>query len=206
MGVQRQRITLNRSNQSAANQELNSIFMNQQLTSRSLLGNLAFIWGLGGFLLLLAFAIYRLTPIAWSAVQQPLTGLQYVLLIGNTLFMAHSEGYKGFQKAYSPRVVSRAFHLRRHATVATALLAPFFCMTYFGAPRKRIIVSWSLTAAIIVLIMIFQRLPSPWRGILDAGVVVGLTWGVTATLIILFQTAKKTRELADPEVAPGVLT
>lgn len=175
--------------------------MNQQSSTQSLIGNVAFIWGLGGFFLLLVYAIYRLAPIAWTAIQEPLTGLQYVLLIGNTLFMAHSEGYKGFQKAYSPRVVSRAFYLRRHATVPLALLAPFFCMTYFGAPRKRVIVSWCLTAAIIVLILIFQRLPSPWRGILDAGVVVGLSWGIIATLIILFRTMAKKSELADPEVS-----
>lgn len=180
--------------------------MNHQTSTRGLLGNAAFIWGLGGFFLLLVFAIYRLTPIAWSAIQQPLTGLQYALLIGNTLFMAHSEGYKGFQKAYSPRVVSRALYLRENATLPLVLLAPFFCMTYFGAPRKRVIVSWCLTIGIIILILIFQRLPSPWRGILDAGVVVGLTWGVTATLIILFSTIAKKRERADPEIEAGLLT
>lgn len=180
--------------------------MNQQSTTRGLLGNVAFLWGLGGFFLLLFFAIYRLAPIAWSAIQQPLSVVQYALLIGNSLFMAHSEGYKGFQKAYSPRVVARAFYLREHATLPLALLAPFFCMTYFGAPRKRVIVSWCLTVAIVVLILIFQRLPSPWRGILDAGVVVGLTWGITATLIILFRTLAKKRDVADPEVAAGLLT
>ena len=174
--------------------------MNQQSSPDKLLGNAAFVWGLGGFFLLLIFAVYRLAPIAWSALQQPLTGLQYALLIGNTLFMAHSEGYKGFQKAYSPRVVSRAFYLRRHATVSLALLAPFFCMTYFGAPRKRVMVSWCLTVAIIILIIIFHRLPSPWRGILDAGVVVGLTWGIIATLMILIGCMTKKFELADPEV------
>lgn len=188
----------------AANYYLN--LMNQQTSTRRLLGQVAFFWGLGGFFLLLFFAIYRLAPIAWSAMQQPLSGLQYALLIGNSLFMAHSEGYKGFQKAYSPRVVSRALYLRENATVPLALLAPFFCMTYFGAPRKRVIVSWCLTIGIIILILIFQRLPSPWRGILDAGVVVGLTWGVTATLIILYRTMANKRDRADPEVMPGLLS
>ena len=66
-----------------------------QVSKNTLLGNIAFCWGLGGFLALLFYAIYRLAPIAWETLQQPLTALQYVVLIVNTLFMAHSEGYKG---------------------------------------------------------------------------------------------------------------
>ena len=176
-----------------------------QVSKNTLLGNIAFCWGLGGFLALLFYAIYRLAPIAWEALQQPLTALQYVVLIVNTLFMAHSEGYKGFQKAYSPRVVARAAYLREKATGLTAVLAPFFCMTYFAAPKRRVMTSWILTCAIIVLILIFQRLPSPWRGILDAGVVVGLSWGIIATLFFSVRYFRAGGTPVDPEVMPGKL-
>ena len=164
------------------------------------LGNVALIWGLGGFLFLLLFAVYRLAPIAWNTVQQPLSALQWVVLIVNSLFMAHSEGYKGFQKAYSPRVVARAQYLRKHATPFLALLAPFFCMTYFAAPRKRILTSWILTVAIIILVIIFQRLPFPWRGILDAGVVIGLSWGIISTGYFAWRVFVGGHAASDPEV------
>lgn len=179
--------------------------MNQNSTSEPWIGGFAFVWGLGGFFLLLIFAVYRLAPIAWEAMQQPLNAIQYALLIGNSLFMAYSEGYKGFQKAYSPRVVARAFYLKRHATLPLAILAPFFCMTFFAAPRKRVMTSWILTIAIIILIILFQKLPSPWRGILDAGVVVGLTWGMVATALVLFRCFSNAGAIADPEVADGFL-
>jgi len=32
------------------------------------------------------------------------------------------------------------------------------------------------TAAIVVLVLLVHRLEQPWRGIVDAGVVTGLTW------------------------------
>lgn len=53
-------------------------------------------------------------------------------------------------------------------------------MGYFHATRRRQIISLSLTAGIIVLILAVHRLAQPWRGIVDAGVVVGLVWGVVS--------------------------
>jgi len=165
-----------------------------------LLGHAAMLWGLGGFLLLLIFAVYRLAPIAWNTLQEPLSALQYLVLVVNCVFMAHSEGYKGFQKAYSPRVVARAEYLREHATPLLTLLAPFFCMTYFAAPRKRLLTSWILTVAIIILVIIVQRLPSPWRGILDAGVVIGLSWGIVSTGYFAWRVFVSGHAASDPEV------
>ena len=176
-----------------------SVNQNSQTTA-PLLGTIALIWGLGGFFCLLLFAIYRLAPIAWNTLQEPLSPLQYVVLVVNSLFMAHSEGYKGFQKAYSPRVVARADYLRKHTTPLLTLLAPFFCMTYFAAPRKRILTSWILTVAIIILIIIFQRLPFPWRGILDAGVVIGLSWGIVSTGYFAWRVFVSGQAASDPEV------
>lgn len=166
------------------------------------LGTIALLWGLGGFLLLLLFAVYRLAPIAWQDITQPLKPWHWGVLIVNTLFMAYSEGYKGFQLAYSPRVVARAWYLKENPKFLWVALAPFFCMAYFHAPKKRIITSWVLTIAIIILIIIFQQIPSPLRGILDFGVVVGLSWGITATLIVAW------RKFFNPDLAlnPEVVT
>jgi hypothetical protein len=51
-------------------------------------------------------------------------------------------------------------------------------MGYFHAAKKRKIVSYSLTSGIVVLILAVHHLAQPWRGIIDAGVVIGLVWGI----------------------------
>jgi hypothetical protein len=67
------------------------------------------------------------------------------------------------------------------------LLAPLFCMGFFNAPRRRIITSILLTLMIVIFIVAIRLLPQPWRGILDAGVVIGLAWGVIATSAFCIQ-------------------
>jgi len=106
----------------------------------------------------------------------------YLLLIANILFMAHAEGYKGFHKSYSPRVVKRAQYLSVHWKPAWVLFAPFFCMGFFHTTKRRQIAAWILTVMIVLLILIFRTFSQPWRGVLDAGVVVGLTLGAFSIL------------------------
>jgi hypothetical protein len=143
---------------------------------------LAVVWGVGGVVLLLVSALVRLTPMAWQAVASGLDRLQWTLLVVFTIWMAWSEGYRGFQKNFSPRVAARARHLAEHPTALRVALAPLFCMAYFGAPRRRTIVTLVLTLAIVGLVVAVRRLSQPWRGIIDAGVVVGLAWGLLTLL------------------------
>lgn len=131
---------------------------------------------------MLAWAVYRLALISFDAFALPWQWYHWLIFVANTLFMAYSEGYRGFQKGYSPRLVARAQELQQNATPFTAALAPLYCMSYFSAPRRRMITAWVVTAIILLLIVIFHHLPQPWRGILDAGVVVGLSWGLLATV------------------------
>jgi len=133
---------------------------------------------MGGVVVLLGTAVVRLSLIAVDAFRHPFDGWQWSLLIAHTAFMAHAEGYKGFQKSYAPRVVARAKHLMHEPTPLRLALAPLFCMGYFHTTRRRLLSTYLLTAAIVVLILIYHDLPQPWRGILDVGVVVGLTWGI----------------------------
>lgn len=148
--------------------------------SPSPLGWFAQIWGVAGVVWLLGSAVFRLAPYALEAVQSDLTGLQWAALAVYVAFMAHAEGYKGFQKQFSPRVVVRARWLRDHPSLLRALLAPLFCMGLFHATRKRLIVSWAITTMVVILIVLVKLLDQPWRGIVDAGVVVGLAWGLVA--------------------------
>ena len=167
-------------------------------------GWIAYLWGLGGFLWLLIYAVARLWPIALDAFSVSLQWWHWVVLIGNTSLMAYAEGFKGFQRGYSPRVVARANYLRQQPGWLNVVLAPFFCMQYYAAPPRRMRVSWLLTVMIIALVLLFHRLPQPWRGILDAGVVVGLSWGTLATVITAWRyrygNAPHTLPAIDPEV------
>lgn len=171
--------------------------------TRTTLGTLGQVWGVVGVLCLLGSAVYRLTPYAIDALSSPLTTVQWVLLVIYVAFMAHAEGYKGFQKQFSPRVVARARWLGDHPTLLRVALAPAFCMGLFHATRKRLIVSWVISAMVITLILLVKLLDQPWRGIVDAGVVVGLTWGIIALLAWLVAGARGRALPVPPDVPEG---
>jgi cytochrome bd-type quinol oxidase subunit 1 len=158
------------------------------------------VWGLGGPLLLLVLAIGRLLPRAIEAHAFEFSWIHWLAFIAILLFMAYSEGYKGFQVSYSPRVAARARYLLSHSTPTRAVLAPLFCMGFFHAPRRRRITAALLVAMIVAFIVILQRVPQPWRGIVDAGVVLGLAWGVVATAILGVKALTAESFEHDPEV------
>ena len=145
------------------------------------------IWGLTGVLLILSSAVYRLTPLAIDAFSYAFTWYHWLTLFLILLFMTYAEGYRGFQKGFSPRVAARALYLKNHPRLLHSLLGPFFCMGFFHASRKRKITSFSVTSGIIVLIILVRFLRQPWRGIIDAGVVVGLAWGLVSLIIFSLQ-------------------
>ena len=176
--------------------------MNSKKTS--MLGRFAATWGVLGVVVLLSWAVYRLSAYAWEAMSGGLSGWQWSILVLNVVFMAWSEGYRGFQRSFSPRVAARAFYLQENATPVTALLAPVFCLGYFKATRRALMIAWVGALAIICLILLVQLLSQPWRGIVDAGVVVGLTWGIASFLAMVVWTFAAGRYIRSPEV-PGVV-
>lgn len=113
-----------------------------------------------------------------------LTTLQWVVLVIWVLFMLVAEGYRGFQKKFSPRTAARIKHLRDHPKALHVILAPLFCMGYFHALRKTRIIAFALTFGIVLLVIMVKFVPQPWRGIIDAGVVLGLTYGIISLLIL----------------------
>ena len=166
---------------------MNTMINQDQAYNDSLAGRLGFAWGVMGVCLILLFAVYRLTHITLDAFEFTLLWYHWLALIVNVVFMAHSEGYKGFQKGFSPRVVARAAYLKSNPKLLYILFAPLFCMGFFHATRRRMITAYVMSLAIVILILIFNQIIQPWRGILDAGVVVGLCWGVISILFYLFQ-------------------
>ncbi|MAS92646.1 MAG: hypothetical protein CMO55_05560 [Verrucomicrobiales bacterium] len=142
------------------------------------MGIIGAVWGFVGVVSLLGFAIFRLAPRAWEALSEPLSTVQWIFLIGFTLFMLVAEGYRGFQKKFSPRTAARVKYLRDHPHPVRVILAPLFCMGYFFAKKKTQITSICLTLGIILLVVIVRFLPNPWRGLVDTGVVLGLAYGI----------------------------
>ena len=155
-----------------------------------MIGSIAALWGVLGLSLILGSALWRLYPYAHELCGSAFSWYHWLALAFSLIFMGYSEGYKGFQLKFSPRVAARALYLKRHPSLARVVFAPLFCMGFFHATRKRLIVSYSLTCAIIVLIVLVRQLAQPWRGIVDAGVVLGLGWGLISvwlfTLLAFF--------------------
>lgn len=152
------------------------------MNSNQLLGNVGAFWGIAGVSAILSGAIYRLSVITIDGLSQPLSWYHWLSALACVLFMAYSEGYKGFQLQFSPRVAARSLYLRDNPTPLYVLLAPLFCMGYFHTTRKRQITSIVITLLIICIVQLAHMLIQPWRGILDLGVVVGLTWGLVSLL------------------------
>ena len=153
-------------------------------------GALAAVWGVAGVLLLLGDAVYRLLPQALDLADQPMTGLEIAALVGWIVVAGFAEGYRGFHLQFSPRVVARARHLAEHPRALHVALAPLFCMGHFHATRKRLITSWILTVMIVGFVVLVRLLPPPWRGIVDAGVVVGLACGILSILYFAVRALK----------------
>ena len=155
------------------------------------------MWGLGGVLLLLVSPIWRLALVGLEAVSMPLTWVHWLALAAWVPFMAYSEGYRGFQKGFSPRVAIRAIFLLSNPTPLRTALAPLFCIGYFDIARRRQIAVIAVTSVVILFIVAVRLLPQPWRGLVDLGVVVGLGWGLAALLSFVHQGFKRGLDLPD---------
>ncbi|MDO3378877.1 hypothetical protein [Geoalkalibacter halelectricus] len=169
-----------------------------------MLGWIGALWGLGAITLLLTSAVVRLGKIGTAAFDFPFAWFHWLILAATLVFMAYSEGYRGFQRGFSPRVAARARYLRDHPVATHVLLAPLFCMGFIHATRRRKLTALILTSAIILLIALVRLLPQPWRGIIDLGVVVGLGWGVISLLVFAARALSGAPPAADPEVPVAV--
>ncbi len=150
--------------------------------------------------MVLGYAVLRMLRQVTEGFQHPLNAAHYAVMIPWLFFMLYSEGYKGFQKGYSPRVAARANYLREHATLLRTVLAPLFCMGFFHSTKKRKIVIGCLFLGVTMLVVLFQYISQPWRGVLDLGVVLGLSWGILATLYFFVKYWFGDATDADPEV------
>ena len=161
---------------------------------------IAVAWGLAGLSAVLAFAIWRLGLHTRDAIVYGMTAWQWALMLANVAFMAWAEGYRGFQQRFSPRVAARCLHLQREPVARRQWLAPLFCTGFFDASRRVLAVTWIGTGLIVLAVLLINLLGQPWRGIIDSGVVVGLSWGLVSLLWAAWVTLSQDHYLADPEV------
>ena len=148
---------------------------------------LGFYWGIAGVIIFLLYAVLRLSQHVLEMTEYNLNFFHWLLLIVFAVWMAWAEGYKGFHLAFSPRVIARARYLRYQSHPLLSLLAPLFCMGYIYATKKRKMVSYILTGTIIMMVMLLRITPQPWRGIIDVGVVAGLTLGILSLVYFWIQ-------------------
>jgi hypothetical protein len=163
-------------------------------------GHVGVWWGTFGVFGLLIFAIYRLVPKALAAYEGGLSPGQWLLTAVVCVFMAYSEGYRGFQTRFSPRTAARIRYLRDRPNITHSIFAPFFSVGFFHATRRTKITAFALSFGVLILVILVQKLDQPWRGIVDAGVVIGLTWGVISLAWSLAQALTRSSFEVSPEV------
>lgn len=161
---------------------------------------LVIAWGTLGVCGLLAFSVQRLTLRAWQVFDNPMDIGYWLGLSLWVVFMAYSEGYKGFQKSFSPRVAARLLWLAEHPRGWLLVLAPIYAMGLIYATPKRLLVSYCILFMVIGLIITASFIPYPWRNILDFGVAVGLLWGTLATFWAITQAVIHTKAEANPDL------
>ncbi|MFO0744554.1 MAG: hypothetical protein U1F43_02635 [Myxococcota bacterium] len=146
-------------------------------------------WGVVGVALLLLDAIARVGRVAYATVDAGLDGEHVASLVAICGAMAWAEGYRGFQRGLSPRIVRRAVELARAPRAWHVVAAPLYCLELVAAPRATLVRAWSLLAMIVGFVVIVAHLPAPWRGLVDAGVVVGLAWGLASLAVFSLRAA-----------------
>ena len=164
------------------------------------LGAVAVAWAIVGWAGTLAFAIGRLSVIAIDGLSGDLTPMQFAVLVVNVGLLGWAEGYRGFQRKFSPRAAARVLYLRANATPVTTVLAPLFCVGFLGVTPRLFRITWIGTALIVLAVVLVQQLPQPWRGIVDAGVVLGLSWGLVSFLVLCGKALASGTFPAAPEV------
>jgi hypothetical protein len=73
-------------------------------------------------------------------------------------------------------------------------------MGFIYASKKRAIISYTILVMVMIFVVIAVNLPQPWRPMVDAGVVVGLLWGTTATWWCILTALRTDTSTVDPDL------
>merc|ERR1719333_2126847 len=155
--------------------------------------SIASAWGVVGVMGFLFNGVRRVVPVALQPFADGMSTGAWITYVLAGVFFAYAEGYKGFQLRFSPLVVRRALLLGgdNEPPRAHQVLAPAYAMAFFHAKPRRKAMSYGLIVGIFAVVSLVKKLPYPYRSILDAGVCVGLSWGL-ASIGIVFLNALRT--------------
>ena len=149
--------------------------------------NLIFIYSIGGVIAIFSSAIYRLYPHVKKSMSYEFSTLNWIVLAAYLIVMIVGKGYFALHRGFVPRVVNRSELLVENGNLLDRLFAPLYCMGFFKAPKKRLIISYSMLLLIITFIASASKISQPWRGIIDLGVVIGLSLGILSLVILGFK-------------------
>ena len=142
------------------------------------------IYSIGGVIAIFSSAIYRLYPHVHESISYEFSILNWIVLTAYLLIMIIGKGYFALHRGFVPRVISRSELLIENGNLFDILLAPLYCMGFFKAPRKRMIISYVMISFIVTFIVSASKISQPWRGIIDLGVVIGLSLGILSLLFL----------------------
>ena len=152
--------------------------------------NLIFIYSIGGVIAIFSSAIYRLYPHVQESMSYEFSALNWIVLAVYLLVMIVGKGYFALHRGFVPRVINRSGLLVEDGKLIDKLLAPLYCMGFFKAPMKRMIISYVMIFFIVSFIVSASKISQPWRGIIDMGVIVGLSLGILSLLFLGFNKLK----------------
>jgi hypothetical protein len=162
-------------------------------------------WGAGAVVLSLLDAIARLTRHAIEGVAHGmLSGPQLAFTLVWTVVTVYGEGYRAFGSVLAPRMAARLLHLSERGTGLQRALAPLHALSLFDTPPRRLLSAWVMLVGIVTIVLIVRKLPQPWRGSVDAGVVIALTWGTVAIVRECARVVRNGAGRVDAELGRGV--
>ncbi|MBT3756892.1 MAG: hypothetical protein HOK80_08665 [Candidatus Cloacimonetes bacterium] len=145
---------------------------------------LIYIYSIGGVIAIFSSAIYRLYPHVKESMSLEFSALNWTVLAAYLIVMIVGKGYFALHRGFVPRVIVRSEQIISNGNLIDKLLAPLYCMGFFKAPKKRMIISYLMILFIISFLVSASKIVQPWRGIIDLGVIVGLSLGIISLLLL----------------------
>jgi len=139
-------------------------------------------WGLGSWIYILVDSAASLSKkgrqlFSTDHLSKP---IEWACLVVNILFFALIACT--VMVRWSGVLVRRAFSLDAGCPWRHHVLAPLFVAGFYAATPKRILKAWGLVLFIVVIGIVVAHLPSPYRAIVDVGVVLNLLGGTLALI------------------------
>ena len=126
---------------------------------------------------MIGYALLRLAKRVGGVASHDLTWYHWVALGLITALLVYGKSYRAFYLGLAPRIAARAADVRRRPSTVRVVLAPMYCMGYFGGERSTQVKMISITLAMVILVVSVRCLPEPWRAILAAAVAAALSAG-----------------------------